>query len=66
MAGLAKVIGCPHCGRTTAFGLFKGQHLRWCVYCNLSFAVLYNSSSKRKGYRRSRLVKGVLPDNERY
>lgn len=64
MSTLAKVIGCPKCRRTTAFGLFKGEHIRWCPYCNLSYSVYYNKSSK--GYRRSKIVKGVISDDQRY
>lgn len=64
MASFAKVIECPKCGRVTAFGLYKGEHLRWCLYCNCSWAVFYNKSSKR--YKRSKLVKGLMSDEQRY
>lgn len=64
MSSLARVIGCPKCHRTTAFGLFKGEHIRWCSYCNLSYSVFYNKSSK--SYKRSGIVKGVKTDDQRY
>jgi len=53
---LAKVVGCPRCQRRTALGYYESVHFRYCLYCNLSYTVVYNTRSKT--YKRGKVVKG--------
>jgi hypothetical protein len=58
---LAKVVQCPKCKRQSASCYFGSVHLRWCLYCHVSWTVHYDKNSKK--YKRSKVRKGlVFPD----